>query len=206
MARKTKVESQKTRDAILDAAVIVLGNKGLSYVTMADIADQAQISRGAVYGHYKNKHEVALAMVRRAFDAIILPEKDDNESCLDFCYRLGLFHLHLALDPSDLQKIIFALYTKIDEDKAMKAMRREWEMGCFNRTKHWLGEAKLNNELHENTDLEFSTVYLQAVSDGIFSLVYFYNDGNSDQWQIAEKLYRVGFDTIKASDKFRTAT
>lgn len=204
MARKTKEDSQKTRDSILDAAVIVFATKGLSYVTMADIADQAKISRGAVYGHYKNKLEVALAMVRRSFDGIKLPEKEDNESCLDFCYRLGLFHLHLALDPSDLQTIIFALYTKIDEDESLKALRREWETSCFNRIKHWLSVAIVKKELSENTDVEFSTTYLQALSDGIFSMVYFYNYGASNQWKTAEQLYQVGFDTIKTSPKFRT--
>ncbi|EPK1419543.1 TetR family transcriptional regulator, partial [Pseudomonas aeruginosa] len=63
MARKTKEESQKTRDGILDAAL----EKGVGTTAMADLADAAGVSRGAVYGHYKNKIEVCLAMCDRAF-------------------------------------------------------------------------------------------------------------------------------------------
>lgn len=203
MANKTKEDSQKTRNSILDAAVVMFAKKGFSYVTMMDIADQARISRGAVYGHYKSKLEVAVAMVNRAFDSVKLPEKEPSESCLDFCYRLGLYYLHLAVDPSELHQVLFTLYTKIDEDETLRSLRREWETDCFNHIKHWLGEAIVNNELPANTDVEFAAVYLQALSDGIFSMVYFYNYGKSNQWQTAEQLYQVGFDTIKASAKFR---
>lgn len=62
MARKTKEESQKTRDGILDAAERVFLEKGVGTTAMADLADAAGVSRGAVYGHYKNKIEVCLAM------------------------------------------------------------------------------------------------------------------------------------------------
>ena len=67
MARKTPLESQKTRDSILDAAERVFADKGVAGTTMAEIADAAGISRGAVYGHYRNTSEVCIAMAERAF-------------------------------------------------------------------------------------------------------------------------------------------
>lgn len=107
MANKTKADSQKTRYAILDAAVTMFYRKGFSYVTMAEIADQAEVSRGAVYGHYKNKLEIAVAMVSRAFDTVKLSEKEASESCLQFCNRLGMFYLHLAVDAKSATKSSF---------------------------------------------------------------------------------------------------
>lgn len=205
MARKTKEDSQKTRDAILDAALIAILKKGMSYVTMADIADQAEVSRGAVYGHYKNKVEVALAMVKRGFDTLTKLEKSPDESCLDFIYRFGLFHLHLAVDPGPIQQILCILYTKVDEEESLKLVRREHETAYFNEFKHWLNEAVINNELPSDLNQEFAALFLQALIDGIFSMVYFYNEGNPDQWPIAEKLYQVGFETIKKSNSFRNA-
>lgn len=41
MARKTKEESQRTRDRILDAAEHVFLSKGVASTTMSDIADHA---------------------------------------------------------------------------------------------------------------------------------------------------------------------
>ncbi|HGY3917735.1 TPA: TetR family transcriptional regulator, partial [Pseudomonas aeruginosa] len=49
MARKTKEESQKTRDGILDAAERVFLEKGVGTTAMADLADAAGVSRGAVW-------------------------------------------------------------------------------------------------------------------------------------------------------------
>lgn len=76
MARKTKEESQKTRDGILDAAERVFLEKGVGTTAMADLADAAGVSRGAVYGHYKNKIEVCLAMCDRAFGQIEVPDEN----------------------------------------------------------------------------------------------------------------------------------
>ncbi|MGN6056860.1 TetR family transcriptional regulator, partial [Pseudomonas aeruginosa] len=70
MARKTKEESQKTRDGILDAAERVFLEKGVGTTAMADLADAAGVSRGAVYGHYKNKIEVCLNLATNARDAM----------------------------------------------------------------------------------------------------------------------------------------
>ncbi len=69
MARKTKEESQKTRDGILDAAERVFLEKGVGTTAMADLADAAGVSRGAVYGHYKNKAATPWETLRR----VILP-------------------------------------------------------------------------------------------------------------------------------------
>lgn len=202
MARKTKEDSQKNRDSILDAALVVISKKGMSYVTMADIADQAKVSRGAVYGHYKNKVEVALAMVKRSFDAVIRPEKSLDESCLEYAYRLGLYHLHLAVEPSQLQQILFVLYTKVDEEEPLKEVRREWETSYFNEVQQSLEDAVKGGELPSALNLEFATTYLQALFDGIFSLIYFYKEGDQSQWPVAEQLYLVGFETIKSSPRF----
>jgi len=67
MARKTREESLAIKHRILDAAELVLLEKGVAQTAMADLAEAAGMSRGAVYGHYRNKMEVCLAMCDRAF-------------------------------------------------------------------------------------------------------------------------------------------
>lgn len=65
MVRKTREEAEKTKERILDAAEDVFYRRGISGATMADIADCAGVSRGAVYGHYKSKAQIFLAMCDR---------------------------------------------------------------------------------------------------------------------------------------------
>lgn len=106
MARKTKEESQKTRDGILDAAERVFLEKGVGTTAMADLADAAGVSRGAVYGHYKNKIEVCLAMCDRAFGQIEVPDENARVPALDILLRAGMGFLRQCCEPgSELASI-----------------------------------------------------------------------------------------------------
>ncbi|MEV2111950.1 TetR family transcriptional regulator, partial [Pseudomonas aeruginosa] len=104
MARKTKEESQKTRDGILDAAERVFLEKGVGTTAMADLADAAGVSRGAVYGHYKNKIEVCLAMCDRAFGQIEVPDENARVPALDILLRAGMGFILDAAERVFLEK------------------------------------------------------------------------------------------------------
>ncbi|HET8706568.1 MAG TPA: TetR family transcriptional regulator [Pseudomonadales bacterium] len=65
MVRKTKEEAEQTRNQILDAAERVFYIKGVSRTTLTDIADEAGVTRGAIYWHFENKSELFNAMHER---------------------------------------------------------------------------------------------------------------------------------------------
>lgn len=69
MVRRTKEEALETRNRILDAAEHVFFEKGVSHTSLADIAQHAGITRGAIYWHFANKSELFDAM----FDRVFLP-------------------------------------------------------------------------------------------------------------------------------------
>jgi len=66
MARKTKQEALETRERILDAAELLFQRSGVSRTSLQDIASQAQLTRGAIYWHFKDKAEMFNAMMERA--------------------------------------------------------------------------------------------------------------------------------------------
>ncbi len=69
MARRTKEDAAATRQQILDSAERVFAAKGLAHSTMADIAADAGVSRGAVYWHFDSKNAVFQAILDRDYDA-----------------------------------------------------------------------------------------------------------------------------------------
>ena len=74
MARKTKADAQITRDQLLDAAEFLFQERGVSRTSLQQIADQAGLTRGAIYWHFKDKGELFCAMVDRVhlpFEEII---------------------------------------------------------------------------------------------------------------------------------------
>ncbi|VFQ46809.1 TetR family transcriptional regulator [Desulfoluna butyratoxydans] len=58
MARKTKEDAEKTRLGIMDAALTLFDLKGYSRTTLGDIADEAGVSRGAIYWHFQGKEDI----------------------------------------------------------------------------------------------------------------------------------------------------
>lgn len=65
MARRTKEEGQATRSALLDAAECMFQERGVSRTTLANIAQAAGVTRGALYWHFKDKGDLFNAMLDR---------------------------------------------------------------------------------------------------------------------------------------------
>ena len=65
MARRTKEDALITRDQILDAAERVFLRRGVARTALQEIADEAHLTRGAIYWHFQNKADVFDAMLQR---------------------------------------------------------------------------------------------------------------------------------------------
>ncbi len=71
MVRKTKEDAELTRQRIIDAARTVFLKRGVSRSTLEHIATEAEVTRGAVYWHFKNKTDIFYALRDRAFLPLI---------------------------------------------------------------------------------------------------------------------------------------
>jgi len=65
MARRTKVDADATRQALLDAAERVFYERGVARASLAEIAQAAGATRGAIYWHFKDKVDLFNAMMDR---------------------------------------------------------------------------------------------------------------------------------------------
>lgn len=62
MARRTKEDAEATRKNILKAALDIIYEKGYARSTFVDIAKQIELSKGAVYWHFKTKPDLFIAL------------------------------------------------------------------------------------------------------------------------------------------------
>ena len=62
MPRKTKADAEQTRQQIITAARQVFHQFGVSRSSLEKIAEQAGVTRGAVYWHFANKSELFFAV------------------------------------------------------------------------------------------------------------------------------------------------
>lgn len=204
MARKTKEESQKTRDGILDAAERVFLEKGVGNTAMADLADAAGVSRGAVYGHYKNKIEVCLAMCDRAFARIEVPDERADVPALDILLRAGMGFLRQCCEPGSVQRVLEILYLKCERSDENEPLLRRRELLEKQGQRLGLGlrlirRAVAQGELPARLDVELASVYLQSLWDGVCGTLAWTERLRNDPWNRAERLFRAGIDSLRGS-------
>jgi AcrR family transcriptional regulator len=54
---------QRTREQLIEAAREIIRAKGFHAVSMQEVADRAGMSRGAIYGNFRNREELLFAVV-----------------------------------------------------------------------------------------------------------------------------------------------
>ncbi len=62
--RKTKEEAAITRDTLLKAALTIFSRKGYASATLGNIAEEAGVTRGAIYWHFGSKAELYIALLQ----------------------------------------------------------------------------------------------------------------------------------------------
>lgn len=62
------VRGERTRTAVLDAAVALATEQGLDGLSLAQLADRLGVSKSGLFAHWRSKEELQLATVDRARD------------------------------------------------------------------------------------------------------------------------------------------
>ena len=66
MVRRTREAAAATREHLLDAAERVFRDRGVTRTSLAEVAAEAGVTRGAVYWHFRDKADLFSAMCQRA--------------------------------------------------------------------------------------------------------------------------------------------
>jgi AcrR family transcriptional regulator len=63
--RRTKAEAEQTRETLIQAAIDVFHQRGVTHATLDEIARAAGMTRGAIYWHFRDKLEIFSALEER---------------------------------------------------------------------------------------------------------------------------------------------
>lgn len=72
MARKTKAEAEQTRERILEAAEHVFFANGVIQTSLDQVAEEAGVTRGAIYWHFADK----VALFKALHERVRLPQEE----------------------------------------------------------------------------------------------------------------------------------
>jgi AcrR family transcriptional regulator len=80
---------RKSREAIIEAFILLIAEKNFEHITINEIAERANVSRGTVYLHYTDKYDLLDQCIRTHFVQLI-------DSCLP-CGEHALFPTEASL-------------------------------------------------------------------------------------------------------------
>lgn len=195
MARKTKEDAEKTRRGILDAALDIIYDKGYSVTNLNDIAAALGMTRGAVYGHFKNKQDLFCSLIKEIDEEIdrLLEERaravqslDDLQACLMY-----LAELYVKNDRWFKYLVVLTMKIEWNEelDGVVKLFRKqsdELEDFCL----FVLKKAYNNGELATDLDSKAVAKGLVALMDGcLFTLVPPFGSRNTDATNYALQIF-----------------
>lgn len=176
MARKTKEEAQKTRFDILEAAVRVFSVRGVSRSTLADIAREAGVTRGAIYWHFQNKSDLLSAL----WDQLFLPiqpiiqaseSRDEGDPLGRMREAFISFFTSLARDPTRLQ-LIRILHDKCEavEDTCSEHLHRaNCHRDGMKRIGAILDNAIAKGQLPPDFDTRLASIAAISYIDGLLA-------------------------------------
>ena len=59
-------EKELRSESIIDAAERIFFSKGFEHATMNDVAEEAELSKGALYLYFHSKNELCMAILQRS--------------------------------------------------------------------------------------------------------------------------------------------
>lgn len=173
MARKKKEDAQKTRQQLIEAAIVQFATRGVANTTLTDIAEAAQVTRGAVYWHFSSKAEIFNAIweqqqpLREIIrDRLSLSENDDPLLMLREQFITGL--QYIAHEPRQWA-LLQILYHKCEFNSDMISE-------CEIRNRIGLSEQSLRitlekcrarNSLSPQVNIDLAVIVLHGFFSGI---------------------------------------
>jgi len=199
MVRKTKEETENTKNSILQAALDCFYEKGFSKTTFDDIAARIGMTKGAVYWHYKAKAELLADMIERQIET-----KRRNIKSADFCESTGLTALcdffqkegkYIESHP-DLQKFLFFIMAQVEWSDVIfnTVIGRIGDIRTFYLAKirNFLTSAQQNGELAPVATIDNAAITVANLWNG--SLQYYLANQKRDS--SLTKTFFYGLDII----------
>ena len=166
-------KAEKTRRYIVDKAAVLFNQKGFSGTSMEDIMNATGLSKGGLYGNFKNKEEISIAAFDHAVEVVkqqVAMRTHIIENALDKLKTVVYFYKeHLFSPPVDGGCPI--LNTSIEADDNNPILRERvvaaleyWHERIVKTLKYGIERG----EVRKDADLDhFASLFISTLEGGI---------------------------------------
>lgn len=202
--RRTKEDAEKTRRAILASAMNLFYEKGYSKATFEEMAKRINLTKGAVYWHFRNKPDVVAAMINDFTLNFIANIKQRiqqyNEPDFQNIIDIELFINHKIKNDDMFYKFMFFISCQMEWSEAVIKKIQP----SIAQTKHIVHELFLDvllalqkqGKIRSDVDVNLINEILINLYNGVLNS-YFSKRTDSDIDVLVTKGFNLIFDSIK---------
>lgn len=176
--------SEERKQQILEAAIAVFAQLGFRTARMDDIAEQAGLSKGALYLYYKSKDAIIAALLQHLFaqefkHLQVLVESEGTGPVVEQLLTLTRQMASMMQWMGRLMPIAFEFYAIAGRDKAVRQFLKEYFRDYRQLLARLIERGIMQGEFH-NIDAEATAITLTALFEGLGLL--FFVDPEATQW------------------------
>ncbi|EHG6000517.1 MULTISPECIES: acrEF/envCD operon transcriptional regulator [Escherichia] len=173
MAKKTKADALKTRQHLIETAIVQFALRGVSNTTLNDIADAARVTRGAIYWHFENKTQLfnevwaqQPALRELIQDKLLV---HDAESPLEQLREQLIVGLQYIAEIPRQQALLQILFHKCEFNEEMISEQEIREKMGFNlhTLRQTLQKSMAKGEIANQLDLDVMVIVIYGAFSGI---------------------------------------
>ncbi|MDO6461072.1 TetR family transcriptional regulator [Granulosicoccaceae sp. 1_MG-2023] len=205
MVRKTKEESERTHQSLIDAAIELFHEQGANSTTLHDIAARVGMTRGAVYWHFQNKDDIIVAIWKRDGAAIQQAFQSDMR-VWDYPdplaqFRYGVMRLveRLALDPHlyKVTRVVFNALEKTDHPAELQRYLMKEGAVFYNAILEAISYLRREGLLHHQTEDRLLAFGLCGYMHGLVHLAATRSSrGEADRNEDYESVLNIYLDAV----------
>lgn len=173
MAKKTKADALKTRQHLIETAIVQFALRGVSNTTLNDIADAARVTRGAIYWHFENKTQLFNEVwAQQPALRELIQDKflvHDAESPLEQLREQLIVGLQYIAEIPRQQALLQILFHKCEFNEEMISEQEIREKMGFNlhTLRQTLQKSMAKGEIANQLDLDVMVIVIYGAFSGI---------------------------------------
>ena len=205
MARDLSAFKKEKEEAILEAALKIIKDKGFHRARMSDIAKGANISYGLVYHYFKTKEDLFEAILYRWWDSLFQLMKDINEAQSDVQMKLRHIIDYFLDTYQDNPELVNIFITEISRSTSnLTADRLDYFKKFMSLTEAVITEGQENETLRNDFKARYLTyIFLGAIEAFVSTMVLADQNikGNAQKKRIAESILEVFLNGAKTQGR-----
>lgn len=162
--RRKGDKRDRTRTRLVEAAAQVIGEKGWDRTSLEEVARRAGMTRGAIYGNFKDREDLFLAVVRARWKPVV-PPYTPGTTFKQHMRDLGtaVAAAMPARRAQALGALSFMIYALTHDEMRLQVLQLNREL--YHRTTEAVGKKFRRTDLP--VDPEKLAPVLHALSDGL---------------------------------------